>query len=216
MSGSDAEPWIGDAYRDPVHRHLVLGESSHDSGRIGSDGWLRTRCRDQIKAFIEPEDAGTPEHPKGYRTPNFERGLTQVLGGQLLARKWKRSCDRQRVWERFAFINYITDSVVAGGAGRRPTEPQWASGAANYGSMLANLEPTHILVVGFQTWDRILSAYRENITVQDRTSDCRPSRVKYRSGERTLWMSRICHPGGYGRFFWRDEARVAAQFFGMV
>lgn len=201
-----AKPWIGDAYGKADGRHLILGESSHCEETEIRTERLRTRCYNQIWEFINHGDL-----KYGYHTPLFERSITQVLGNSVLESKYRKSEDRNNIWNKYAFINYITESAVSGGAGFPPTNEQWASGAASFKQVLTQLAPTHILVIGLRLWEHILADYNKERGLN--VSEEEPTPISYRFKDQSAWIGRIHHPGGWGTFFWVKEARVAAQLF---
>ena len=174
-------PWVGRNYRSGTTRLLVLGESHYDEDHEFDGGRPHQDfTRVQIDKYLE-----VPSW-------KFWTNITQVVAG-----KPKNKCDIEAVWARIAFYNYVNCFV---GAGPRipPMASDWKNSMEDFRKVLADLEPTHILVLGMRLWDHLEADEErgEDIVIGDRKA-----RVWY--FDSSIPCLPIFHPsGGFSSSKW--------------
>jgi hypothetical protein len=131
-----AAVWRGEAY-DKHRQLLLLGESAYS--------WLQ----DGEVAQPSPRHAieSVEETIANFPTSRFMTMLTRALAGA----EWPTKRQIKTAWSRAAFANYI-EGTVGLGPRQRPTTEMWESAKLAFPSLLNDLSPKHVIVLGKIMW----------------------------------------------------------------
>lgn len=127
-------PWEGTRFRQQPVRLLLLGESHHSIETV----MPQTMTIDCTQAYID----GSWGH-------KYWTEIMKVIDGRDY---WE--IDRGEFWSKVAFYNYIQE-IVGDGPGIAPTVRMHLSSEQGLASVLAYLEPTHVLVLAKRLWYRL-------------------------------------------------------------
>jgi hypothetical protein len=137
-----SQPWIGKEYVKT--NLLLLGESAFS---WEEEGAMRhpsaTHCSDLVNWVIDDFDGCRRDIP-------FIAKISRALANEETP-----SSDRLKfVWDRVAFVNYVTESV---GDGPRipPTDIMWANAKKAFPDTLENLKPRRIIILGIRMWGKM-------------------------------------------------------------
>lgn len=202
------EPWCGCRYTDAPFgkRVLILGESHYDP------------------------DAETPidQMPTSQKRLFTQRCIQDQIEGAQRKRFWTNIAatflnhlptlaDKKVFWHSVAFYNYVQSS--AGLRPRmRPTKEQWRAAQAPFVEVLERWKPEVIIVLGFQTWDRLpeqlpdLNLYGRD--AKQRIDDSRERDIdtwRYNYSDGSCLAYRIRHPssGAFSSEEWSPRVRRA-------
>lgn len=131
------KPWIGRRFAEL--RLLLLGESAYS--------WLENG---EVVHPSAEHSIGLVEELLAGKPVKFMRTLSRGLTGE-------ENPDAQRlqhVWDCVAFTNYVPGSVGEGAA-IRPAPHMWDSATNLFPSLLAQLEPRRIIVLGKTMWSKM-------------------------------------------------------------
>ena len=127
------EPWEGLSYAGLVCRLLVVGDSHYADGPRG---------RDFTQILTADYAAGRLRH-------RFWTQISQVVSGEPHSQ-----LDREAVWDRIAFYNYVQEIVVAR-PGEAPPDAMFRCSEPAFFEVLDRLRPTHVLALGNRLWERM-------------------------------------------------------------
>ena len=175
------DPWRGELYGRPndlglPSRLLILGESHY--------GGPEEYRRSLTKEVIEDQWSG---HSHRY----FTIVQRSVVGPS-------KEVDAKDFWQSVAFCNFIQRLVEK--PGDRPDQHTWEEAAAPFRKILNCLEPTHMIVTGFELWDclRDFGPPRDDVP-EDEVATIRklvPVDPKIGNHERRGWLGRYRHGSG--------------------
>lgn len=173
-------------------RLLIVGESHYDEG-----------------------DPPPPEKWSAFTTEIVTRwgsnaeGYTRFFGNIYATfnengAHWS-SDEFKRFWSKIFFYNYV-QSFVAGKARARPTSKQFADSADAFHTMLDDLKPEAIVVMGQTTWD-IMSDRGAKLV--DRDEDGLGSIYRYEYSGGSCLAGHTHHPSsvGYSAKYWRERVK---------
>ncbi len=133
------KPWVGSKYYQDNQfglRVLVLGESHYHDGPVNPEFTIGV-----VKKLAQSE-----------RHPFFTKTAAVLLKKESAT--WLSDTERAEVWEHVAFYNYI-QSFVGGTSRIRPTEEMWLAAQKPFLSVIKELNPAVVLVLGFSLWSRL-------------------------------------------------------------
>lgn len=167
-------PWRGDQYGHadsafPEHRVLILGESHYNLNETEADPQFTIRC---IQEQIEGK------WKKAYWTK-----LTKVLYGRDA---------KPDAWRSVAFYNYV-QHWVGSGARQAPSEESWRLAPLPFRKVLAELRPTHLLVVSYRLWHH-MDPGEGDPEAKDEFAGVERAVRRFRSGEHAATAIAIPHP----------------------
>lgn len=167
-------PWRGTRYGNadsafPERRVLVLGESHYNLNKMKADPQFTIRC---IQEQIEGK------WKKAYWTK-----LTKVLCGRDAT---------PETWQSVAFYNYVQD-WMGSGARQAPTEESWRLAPLPFRNVLAELRPTHLLVVSYRLWVH-MDLGEGDPEAKDEFAGVERDVRRFRFGEQAAVAMAIPHP----------------------
>lgn len=190
------KPWQGSRYHrgyEKGKRLLLLGESHYDEGGRAHPGRNFT-----IQVVEALGLARERKHP-------YWTKLVQIVTGDDA-----HDIDRDDFWSRVAFYNFIQE-CVGDGPRIRPTDEHWKEAEAPFFSVLEELRPHYILVLGKELWNRM----PEPKGTSEEGDRFRAGRRKheswwYRTGPRSWALAaHVNHPSSPG-FSAKEAHKVAA------
>jgi hypothetical protein len=128
-------PWVGDGYGKSKRKLLIVGLSHYSAGYE----YFEEFTQNVVEQWIYRE-----------HSPAFFSKLNNLLGDALDGEK-PGNHDRES-FRRVAFYNYI-QSFCGDGPRKDPDEQQWRDAEAPFKSVLDELEPTHVVLLGARLWD---------------------------------------------------------------
>ena len=129
------KPWVGRRYGEDAIKLLILGES-HYADRKPSPNFTIDLTR---------------EYSNGEWKHRFWTQIMQVISGKS---HWE--IDKKEFWNNYAFYNYIQD-IVAESAGMGPSQKMIDAASPPFFEVLAELKPSHILVLSKRLWESLPS-----------------------------------------------------------
>jgi hypothetical protein len=168
-------PWVGADYAKGLNdqRLLVLGESHYSEDARNAYPNL---TRDIVQRVVG-----------GERFPFFTK-----LGGVIQA-----STDSSTFsWQSVLFYNFV-QQLVGAHARDRPTEAMWANGFEAFGGVLAQYQPSAVLVAGVGTWSG-LSRYFPSDAQSHATASGEHVRAWELTGLPPIAATWIDHPASFG------------------
>ncbi len=132
--------WKGDRYE--TRRLLLLGESQYswlDDGEIRHPG--------------ENHAAELVTEAIGMEASRFMMTLTRALS----RREAPSRAERESAWAQAAFVNFVDESVGIG-ARIRPSAEMWSSARSRFRSLLEELRPHTVIVLGKECWTNLPDA----------------------------------------------------------
>jgi hypothetical protein len=126
------EPWVGSNYRRNGlngHRVLVLGESHYG------------HPHEEVSSFTIECIEGMAKVEKGHAFFTKTAKLLVETSAPLTLD------EKKAFWDSVAFFNYV-QSFPSSTARKRPTRTMWETAATVFPSVVAELSPTFILVLG--------------------------------------------------------------------
>lgn len=179
------QPWkpADDDPRLEGVRLLVLGESHYEERQAGIV-------------------SGSPE------LPDFTRWVVQTWGisptrrqvffanlhAVLTGEPWSLNADHSKVWRHVFYYNYI-QSLVVGGARNAPTSAQFEASADAFRTVLDEIRPEAILVMGQRLWNGMTP---EDGWVQDAPATLGRVCLYRLSHGDTAFAMPINHPSSFG------------------
>lgn len=143
------EPWIpsGDGPRLEGVRLLILGESHYEEPAAG----VFNHTVEDV-AFTQKVVRRWGARPEGRQ--RFFANLFEVMTGE----SWSLDADHDRLWRHVFFYNYV-QFLVCGEKGRTPSAQEFERSGAAFRSVLEQVRPEGVLVMGARLW--------RNMTKQD-------------------------------------------------
>jgi hypothetical protein len=186
------EPWKppGDDPRFMGIRLLILGESHYDEGETYSPEVQKEFTKDIVKRWGAEAEGYRRFFANVYRTFNESDGHHS-------------SEDFRSFWTKVFFYNYVQE-LVSGGPRQRPSSPAWASSADAFHSVLDDVKPEAVVVVGKTTWNMMSERNAERIA--DDPDGLGPIwRYDYEGG--ACYVAHTNHPSktGYSATEWRPR-----------
>lgn len=134
-------PWIGDKYERGFcgRKFLLLGES-HYSQWDGVDHVLKPTFTRECVGEVRGREPGA----------RFWRNIEQALLNEHREDGWCPG-GGPRLWDRFAFYNYVQTSV-AGGPRVSPSQQQFIESLSPFLGLIEILQPQRVLVCGKRLW----------------------------------------------------------------
>jgi len=187
------KPYVGPKYgKATTHcgRILVLGES-HYVGK--SDGRRASLTKSVVRDYLA--------NRLGSR---FFTIIAQLIHGS----RGIQDAELDHIWKSIAFYNYV-QSPVGRGPRVRPTFEQWVAAQSPFLSVLREIRPVGIIVLGDQLWEAlpptgpgpVLQVGRRSVTTK---------RYSSRSVTEDAIAVSVRHPSGRGFTFRKYAPRVAA------
>ena len=164
------EPWVGSAFSGL----LIIGESHYGTSDDADDVELTKRV---IKLITE----GTRHR--------FHTKVQQMIYGE------RGSEDPAVFWSQVSFLNFCPG--VTNDPRHRPDVQMWSAGHDALPGLLQSISPTHILVLGAETWTNMPPFDR---TAEPLTHEGRLREIGcYRVGEQSLApATSVPHPSSWG------------------
>ena len=176
------DPWRGEFYGRPNDLGLpscllILGESHYG----GPEEYRRSLTREVIE-----------DQWSGHSYRYFTTVQRAVLGPS-------KEVGTEDFWQSVAFYNFI-QRLVGEKPRDRPTPHMWKEAADRFRETLNCLEPTHMIVTGFELWDclRDFGPPRDDVP-EDEVATIRklvPDRFKTDDQKRRGWLGRYRHGSG--------------------
>lgn len=176
------DPWRGELYGRPndlglPSRLLILGVSHYG----GPEKNYRSLTAEVIK-----------DQWSGHSYRYFTGVQKAVLGPS-------KEVGAKDFWQSVAFYNFI-QRLVGEKPGVRPTSHMWKEAADRFRETLNCLEPTHMIVTGFELWDRLrdFGPPRDDAP-EDEVATIKklvPVDPKIGNHERRGWLGRYRHGSG--------------------
>lgn len=172
-------PWVGSQFKNPNNKFggrkiLIVGESHYsDNESIG-------------QAIPDITEATIKSYIKGASIPFFTKIVTFLTGVPASENNWS---DIRNTWEHLAFYNYIP--VVAAAGPREFDRRLWALGEVEYLTVLSEVAPDLIVVLGFRLWDNAYHRHTDgNISPGDRENNV----FDTVAGEKRIRTIKLVHP----------------------
>ena len=179
------EPWIGSKYlSSPFNgtRLLILGESEYE----WKPGCLTSNVATELISQVA----------EGMWTNKFYSNIFRVLTG--IRRTQAAAGVYRDFWHSVSFYNFVQEAV--GPAPRyRPSEAMWQNGLPYFETVLAELSPRVILVLGKQLWWNLVQLAVVN--------DAANGNQLISVGSSVALATYICHPSSsrYSYAVWRPS-----------
>lgn len=141
MTNPNFEPWKppGDDPRFNGVRLLILGESHYDEGDAYSPDEQREFTKDIVRRW-------------GAEAKGYQRFFANVFRTFNDGESHHTSDAFRDFWGKVFFYNYVQE-LVPGGARVRPSSQTWANSADAFHSVLDDVKPDAVVVVGRTTWN---------------------------------------------------------------
>ena len=182
-------PWEGLHYSKGFNgvRTLVLGESHYQ--------WNRGR---DIKEWREVTRTLVQEQLDGGYTKAFWTNIAFTFLNRAPSLD-----DKRAFWSSVAFYNYVQES--AGGAARlAPKDESWQASEGAFSTVLHQLKPEFILVLGYRLWKRLPPMNRTE------AADGYGWAYRYDGGSAVVYGIR--HPSsGFNARKWHDRVVTALK-----
>lgn len=187
------KPYVGPKYGKAgalASRILVLGESHYVSK---TDGRRASLTKSVVLDYLA-----------GRRGSRFLTIIAQLIHGS----RQIMDAEIDLIWQSVSFYNYI-QSPVGSGPRVRPTFEQWLAAQSPFVSVLREIRPDAIIVLGEQLWDAlpptdpgpVLRVGRSNVATK---------KYSLRSGSQGVIAVSVRHPSGRGFTFRKFAPRVTA------
>jgi hypothetical protein len=179
MSTLSVKPWIGEQFA--ASRLLVLGESTYS--------W-----RNDKGELVHP----SPQHPTdcvNCITADFYGeglGFLRTVSRGITNEEHPQPDQLKAAWNRVAFTNYVPGSI--GEAGSRPTEEQWERGRSEFGTLLDEVKPLRMIVLGREMWSKLPEAHIGEQS-DAYTGNFDRYAIRLSTGE-LCWCQPLRHPSG--------------------
>jgi hypothetical protein len=134
------EPWVGQHWEDdPAGKRIFVVGESHFSD---PPCWDTDFTQSVIDMYLSDSEDLKPQH----RT--FWTKLTSLLSGkgryETDKDSWRQF--KESFWHSIAYCVFVQEPLAAPGS--RPTPEMWEKGELAFREELADLKPTHVVLVG--------------------------------------------------------------------
>lgn len=180
------QPWRGESYGtcSSGRRTLVMGESHYGEGHEVDDPDFTRKVLGKVAA--------------GKKRLRFYTIAARVLTGE-------RDIDVSNFWQTVAFANYCQSGAWSRSEGAR--SDMWTAGDAALARLIADLQPTHIILCSGRAWNRMLrnAVLTERQPIEHDGHACKTGLLKPEasSGQGVALLS-IWHPArlSFGQPIW--------------
>lgn len=174
--------WAGERAHEGFNgvRLLLLGESAYDEGQK----WSADDAAGHASAMVRRW---------GFGGEGYQRFFANVLA-LCTGADWRDREAAERFWQSVYFYNYVTEPM-AGGARVRPTEAQFRASDDAFHSVLEEIQPQAILVLGKKTWQSISDRGAEKVASEQPLGDYYLYRL---DGGAQALAAHVRHPSASG------------------